>query len=96
MSHPAGLSRPVLVAAAHGTRDPRGRAVVGRLCERVRAARPDLEVRTAWVDVGVPSLAEVLAQVSTPSVVVPLLLSTGYHVRVDLPRAAAAAGGPTT
>ena len=35
-----------------------------------------------------------MAASDEPTVVVPLLLSTGFHVRQDLPRMAAGAGGP--
>ena len=37
-----------------------------------------------------------MAGLTEPAVVVPLLLSTGYHVTVDLPRAAAGASVPVT
>ena len=41
-----------------------------------------------------PSLDEVLASSDEPTVVVPLLLSTGHHVRHDLPTSLAPAAGP--
>ncbi len=45
----------------------------------------------AHVDVQRPSLAEALGGIG-PAVVVPLLLSRGYHVHVDIAETAAAAG----
>jgi len=86
---------PVLVACAHGTSSAAGRRAVARLRLDVAAARPGLRVLTANADVDVqrPGLARVLDRLAvdgTPSVVVPLLLSTGYHVEVDVARAAAA------
>jgi len=81
---------PVLVACSHGTRSPAGRAVVEELRAAVRAARPDLEVVAAHVDVQEPELGAVLAGLTAAgrsSVVVPLLLSSGYHVRVDIAEA---------
>lgn len=85
---------PALVGCSHGTSDPVGRRVVRALLDDVRAARPDLEVLEAFVDVQRPSVADVVADVvadgpdeAGEAVVVPLLLSTGYHVGVDIARA---------
>lgn len=80
----------VLVACSHGTRSPAGRAVVEELRAAVRTARPGLEVVAAHVDVQEPELGAVLAGLTAAgrtSVVVPLLLSSGYHVRVDIAEA---------
>ena len=79
--------RPTLIAAAHGTRSDAGQAVISNLVNAVRARRPALDVRLAYVDVVEPFLADVVAEVSGPLVVVPVLLSRGYHVRVDIPSA---------
>lgn len=76
---------PTLIAAAHGTRSPVGMATVARLVAAVRAARPALDVRESYVDVAPPFLADVLAGVTGPVVIVPVLLSGGFHVRVDIP-----------
>ncbi|MFF4160022.1 sirohydrochlorin chelatase [Streptomyces sp. NPDC001678] len=83
---------PVLVAAAHGTRDPAGVRTVRRLLERVRAARPGLRVECGFLGPASPSLPDVLGRVAGPVVVVPVLLGPGYHVRVDIPAVLAAAG----
>lgn len=111
----------VLVGTSHGTDDPAGQAAVRALLDGVRAARPGLDVREAFVDVQQPEVDEVLAGAvraagadgaradvhdggpgpasageSGPAsyggpvaVVVPLLLSTGYHVRHDIAQAVA-------
>ncbi|WP_369056075.1 sirohydrochlorin chelatase [Kineococcus terrestris] len=87
---------PVLVACSHGTRSRAGHETVERLRAAVRERRPGVEVLAAHVDVQEPELDAVvgeLAAAGRPSVVVPLLLSTGYHVRVDIARAVAASGG---
>ncbi|MCX9191607.1 cobalamin biosynthesis protein CbiX [Carbonactinospora thermoautotrophica] len=81
-------AEPVLLAVAHGTRHPVGRAQVRALVRQVRA----LDVRLAYVDVQQPSLPDVLATLDRPAVVVPLLLTAGYHVRVDIPAAVLARG----
>lgn len=83
----------VLVGTSHGTDDPAGQAAVRALLDGVRAARPGLDVREAFVDVQRPELDEVLAGAvrdTGSAVVVPLLLSTGYHVRHDIAQAVAA------
>lgn len=86
---------PVLIACAHGTRSPAGQAVMAQLQRDVAAARPALDVRPAFLDVQSPSLDSVAASVARegrPAVVVPLLLSTGYHVTVDVARAVTGLG----
>jgi sirohydrochlorin ferrochelatase len=83
----------VLVGTSHGTDDPAGQAAVRALLDGVRAARPGLDVREAFVDVQQPEVGEVLAGAvrdAGAAVVVPLLLSTGYHVRHDIAQAVAA------
>jgi sirohydrochlorin ferrochelatase len=78
-----------LIAAAHGTRSAAGLATIGRLIDRVRARRPGLSVDLCFLDVLEPSLRERLAGVEGPAVVVPVLLSAGYHVADDIPSIAA-------
>lgn len=90
------MSAPVLIGCSHGTNDPAGRLVIGGLLDDVRAARPELDVREAFVDVQEPAVADVVAGAGS-AVVVPLLLSAGYHVGVDIGDAVAgpdAAPGP--
>ncbi|MCY1140912.1 sirohydrochlorin chelatase [Actinoplanes sp. Pm04-4] len=82
---------PALIAVAHGTRSPAGQAQIRDLVARVAARRPGLDVRLSYVDVQEPKIAEV-ARLVPDAVVVPLLLSAGYHVRVDI--AEAVAGAP--
>ncbi len=77
-----------LVACAHGTRSPAGRAAVASLVSAVRAAS-SVPVLDAFVDVHGPYVADVVASVSGDAVVVPLLLAPGYHVRVDIAEAVA-------
>lgn len=51
------------------------------------AARPDLRVGEAFVDVQGPDVRSVLRDEPEAAVVVPLLLSAGYHVHVDIAEA---------
>ncbi|WP_433871842.1 sirohydrochlorin chelatase [Saccharopolyspora sp. CA-218241] len=84
------MSAP-LVAVAHGSRDPRSAGTVHALMDVVRASRPDLDVRTAFLDLSAPRLGDVLAGVHQDghdrAVVVPLLLGRAFHARVDVPAA---------
>ncbi len=77
--------RPVLLACAHGTRSVAGRRAVGGLVAAVGAAAGDrVEVRAAYVDVQPPAVPNVLAGLAGRDVVVvPRLLSAGYHVHGD-------------
>jgi sirohydrochlorin ferrochelatase len=80
-----------LVTVAHGTRTAAGNEVARELT--AAAARElDWEATTSYVELCAPLFADVVATVDTPAVAVPLLLSTGYHLRQDLPAAVAAAG----
>lgn len=85
-----------VVLVAHGTRDPRGSETVRRLAGRVAESLPTHEVALAYVDVQEPLVGEVLDDVMTRHssvVVVPLLLSRGFHVDVDIAQAVAAHPG---
>jgi sirohydrochlorin ferrochelatase len=87
---------PALIACAHGTREPAGRRTMALLRLDVARSRPGLDVVAAHLDVHKPALDDVvhrLAAAGRPMVVVPLLLSSGYHVRVDIGRAAEKAEG---
>ncbi|MEX5718126.1 sirohydrochlorin chelatase [Geodermatophilus maliterrae] len=87
------MTAPVLVACAHGTRNPTGRRLVGELALAARRLRPGLVTTAAFVDVQPPTVVDVVAGLAAdrhPAVVVPLLLSGGYHVHVDIAGAVAA------
>ena len=81
-----------LLVVAHGTASAAGSATTSRLVAAVAAARPAVPVSLCFLDVAAPRLPDALDD--TPTVVVPLLLSTGYHVQSDIP--AAVAGRPAT
>lgn len=95
---------PALVGISHGTSSEAGRRAVRGLHEAVAAAmsqrHPDAppSVRLGHVDVEQPDVPATLASLEPgePAVVVPLLLSAGYHVHVDLTEAVEAeAARPT-
>jgi sirohydrochlorin ferrochelatase len=80
------------VLVAHGSRDPRSAATVRAIASAVAAARPDVVVHDAYLDFDAPHLATVLAdRADDRVVVVPLLLSSAYHARTDVPGIVAAA-----
>jgi sirohydrochlorin ferrochelatase len=85
------VSRRPLVAVAHGSRDPAAQRTVDALLDAVRARRPALGVRAAYVQNAMPDLPTALDEAAPGAVVVPLLLSRGYHVVVDIAGAAAVA-----
>lgn len=86
---------PVLIGCSHGTRSREGRDVLRALLRRIAAQAPGA-VREAFVDVQSPDVAAVVAAHARPAeartregeeveaVVVPLLLSLGYHVKDDI------------
>jgi len=84
-----------LIAVAHGSRDPRSARVITAAVAALREARPDLDVRLAFLDLNAPSIDQVLDGVAhdghTHAVVVPMLLGNAFHARVDLPGLLAAA-----
>ena len=90
-----------LVTASHGTDSAAGSAAIAALVEEVRKlAGAQCVVLEAFVDVQKPSVDEVLLHraLKCPGdsiTVVPLLLSTGYHVRQDIANAAFATNNQT-
>jgi sirohydrochlorin ferrochelatase len=76
-----------LVAVAHGTADPTGIAVLHDLVRQMARQRPDLPISLGFVDLLAPALPSLVHRITadaTEAIVVPLLLSSGYHVYVDV------------
>jgi sirohydrochlorin ferrochelatase len=69
------------VLAAHGSTDRRFADVIEALAALTRGLRPSLEVRIGYLEHG-PGLATVS---DSGCVVVPALLTSGFHVRSDIP-----------
>ena len=88
---------PALVAISHGTSSPVGQRAVAALVDAVAGAHGDLAVSGGFVDVQQPDVEASLDALDDrlPAVVVPLLLSAGYHVHVDLRDELAVAPRPT-
>ncbi|MDR6868797.1 sirohydrochlorin ferrochelatase [Microbacterium resistens] len=78
------MPRPTLLAVSHGTSDVDGAHAIARFVDRIAAALPDVDVRAAFVDVQQPDVRDELPTIAGPVVIVPLLLSSGFHVHHDL------------
>jgi len=82
-----------LVTVAHGTRKATGNEVA-RAVTAAAGERLGVAAVASYVELSEPLFEDVVAASDEPTVAVPLLLSTGFHIRQDLPRMAQAAGGP--
>ncbi|SEH73837.1 Sirohydrochlorin ferrochelatase [Mycolicibacterium rutilum] len=74
-----------LVLTAHGSADPRSAAVTHAVAGRIRRLRPWLDVRPAFLEQNGPFLGETLRGLDGPGVVVPFLLASAFHARIDIP-----------
>jgi sirohydrochlorin ferrochelatase len=86
---------PTLIACSHGTNSPAGRTAIRDQTRRVQDLLPGTRVVEAFVDVQEPEI-DVVVEREAPrggAVVVPLLLSTGFHTNVDIAGAVAAHPG---
>lgn len=81
------------MTVAHGTRLTAGNAIAADLT-RQASALLGVDATTSYVELCEPIVSDVLAGSSAPTVVVPLLLSTGFHVKVDIPSAVRGSRGP--
>jgi sirohydrochlorin ferrochelatase len=88
------VSRPPLVAVAHGSSHPGAAETVKALARNVSRLAPVIDIRVAFVQHTEPSLASALAQAGQHAVVVPLLLSTGYHLTTDIATSTKRVAGP--
>lgn len=78
------MARPALLAVSHGTSDIDGARSIAALVARVADRLPGVDVREGFVDVQHPEASSALAAIDGPVVIVPLLLSQGFHVHHDL------------
>jgi sirohydrochlorin cobaltochelatase len=78
-----------LILFAHGARDPLWSRPFEAVAQRIRALRPQTQVRLAYLEFMQPRLTEAgdeLAGMGASTVtVVPMFLGAGGHVRRDLP-----------
>jgi len=86
------MSNPTLLAVAHGSRHAAAQETIGMLAGQISRLAPVLRVRVAFVQHAEPSLPAALGAAGPNTVIVPLLLSTGYHLTTDLAVAARGIG----
>ena len=86
------MSHPALLAVAHGSRNPAAVDVVRKLADQIGRLAPMLDVRIAFLGHAEPSLPDELHAAGSGTVIVPLLLSSGYHLATDIAAAASSAG----
>ncbi|KZE90391.1 MULTISPECIES: sirohydrochlorin chelatase [unclassified Agromyces] len=91
----AGSPPPLrLVAVTHGAPSAANRRAVIRLVDGVATTRPDLDVAITFVDARNADLGAALeAAAVRNAVIVPLVLSAGFHVRTGLSLALDRLGG---
>lgn len=94
MNHPRAARPPTLVAVAHGSRDPAAQRTVEELVAEVQRQRPGIDARAAFLGHAGPRVAEALATLDGPAVVVPVLLTAAFHTGFDLPRQLASSSAP--
>lgn len=82
-----------LLTVAHGTRTALGNRVAAEITGAA-GRRLGMPATASYVELCGPLFADVVASLREPAVVVPLLLSIGYHVRHDLPAAVDTASAP--
>ena len=90
MLPPARDDVPVVVVA-HGTAHLPGLTTLDAIMDRVRFLRPGLRANLSFISSAMPRPAEALSELAgtgeKEAVVLPLFLSSGYHVRHDIPEA---------
>lgn len=78
------MSGPTLLAVAHGSTYPAAAATTAALLRQVERLAPVLDVHVAFVQHAAPALADALDAAGPDVVIVPLLLSSGYHLSTDI------------
>ncbi len=82
-------TRLAVTLTAHGSRDPRAARATEALTRAVAVRHPQWEVRASYLDHAGPRPRAVLAAFGAAghrrAVLVPLLLTSAYHGRVDVP-----------
>ncbi len=87
-----------VVLTAHGSRDPRSAANTHAIAGHLRRVAPEFAVRVAFCEHSTPNLRDALDTVTASpgreTVVVPFLLASAYHARIDIPAMITQSGAP--
>jgi len=78
------VNGPTLLAVAHGSQHPAAASTTAALVRQVERLAPVLDVRLAYVQHAEPKLPDALKAAGPDVVIVPLLLSSGYHLTTDI------------
>jgi len=78
------VNGPTLLAVAHGSSHPAAASTTAALVRQVERLAPVLDVRLAFVQHAEPNLPDALDATGPDVVIVPLLLSSGYHLAADI------------
>ena len=83
-------SNQAIILFAHGARDPEWALPFQAIRRQLQAARPEVQVELAFLEVMAPSLESAVSQSAQRGakriVLVPLFLAQGGHMKQDLPR----------
>lgn len=86
------MTAPALIALAHGSADPRSARTVREIVATTKRLRPDLRIESGFLDHARPDLDTAVSRLAAKGhrevVVVPLLLTSAYHAKVDVPASA--------
>lgn len=96
MEKTAPTGADALIVCAHGTDDPDGRQTTLDIAAAAARRLPNVVVTTAYVDVQNPTIDDEVARLvglGHRVAIVPVLLTTGFHVQVDVGRVVAAHPG---
>ena len=80
--------KAALVLFAHGSRDPQWAEPFRTIQNKVAAARPDVGVEVAFLEIMAPSLPDAVARLAgsgcTRITIAPLFMAQGAHLKRDL------------
>ncbi|WP_029068891.1 sirohydrochlorin chelatase [Jonesia quinghaiensis] len=84
-------TRPILLACSHGTDNPHGQRIIDSLTAQASTMLGDVDVEETYVDVQYPQVDTVILDLPLDRnvIVVPMLLSAGFHVHQDIAAAVA-------
>jgi len=87
--------KAALILFAHGSHDPQWAAPFRAVQKRIAAARPDLRIELAFLEMMQPTLTDAIDRLSAAGhdrlVVAPLFMAQGAHLKRDLAALLAAA-----
>jgi sirohydrochlorin ferrochelatase len=87
---PGAVPPPALLLVAHGSRDARHAATTGALLSELRRRRPGLRAEAGYLEFDAPRVGPALERLDGEGfrevVAVPLLLSSAFHAKTDIPR----------